>query len=1243
MIVIQKFFSKTNITLYKLASKINSQYFNIFSNRKFFILFCFIFFSSLSNVIAANSLFDKVLSVLKNEIKATPAIGPDQSACSPTSGCIGGFIFSDLNSNGTNDLTDIGVAGVRVNVYDCNNALVRTKLSNSNGDWQICSLNDSETYRVEFVLQGSLSTDYYPTHFGTNNGSDVQFTQPNNCLEFGLAPSDPCVGNSLLLTACYNFGGYNGQYKDNDAFVGIMTNKIDDPTVNATQGAIHYATHVQIGTTYGLAVNKTDEEAYLAAYMKRHAGFGPNGTGAIYKIDLTQTNQPSLLADLNSIYGAGTAGVDPHNFSESTTCPSGGTPSNFACWFNDVDAFNKVGRTSLGDMDISTDESTLYVMNLEDRNVYQIDLANPTAVQPTFPFPLNQVTDPNVTLKPRDAAYDIRPFGLSYHNGLVYVAAIDSEQSRDRDDICCSNSSAVVYVYSLNPNTGTWTLILEQSVQRGESSNKFFIWRDEFKDNYRDGNKTIPSDIEFDGDDIVLGFRDITSDQFGDEAGKPIVGDGSTVFATSQAGDIMRFCYDSASNSYNFESNGSCGGVTAAGANSGRGWPATSPRGSYYSGDYYNPYHTNTSLGGIWLNTADNRLYSVAYDINAVYNAGIIALDNTTGLTRESYIIIADTTPGGGFGKSAGLGDVESSCPYLPLEIGNYVWADSIKNGIQDACEHGIEGITVQLYDKNGLLVGLDKTNSAGQYYFNSNNVDTAGITVNSSGVASPQLYYWSGMSYSTQYFIVFGDEQFSNDEFVLGDDKYSITTLLNAGSNSNIDSDINNSSLTAGSLGGRPNGLPFIDIVTEHTGSGIHKYDMGLNPILTYSLGNQVFQDLDNNGYLNGSDTGIDGVQIRLLNSDGSIYDSDPSTGGTQALTVTTANGGYYRFDELPAGDYIIEVLATNFTSGNNLEDYTSSAGASQEATPNLNVDNNDNGLDVSGGSGIRSGIVTLGDIEPTNEGEPANYSSGSVSGTAAVDNLSNLTVDFGFFTCDIAANASSGTSICTGEETMISATASGNGFPYLYTWDNGVGNGQSKTVSPLTTTTYNLTVTDNYGCTAFDNVVVTVLPASNPTCSDCVDPADADGDGICASEDCDDNDPNIPAEVGSSCDDSNSFTTGDEIQQDSCTCLGNYAPCSTSLNVSNQQPNYDNNGTTSNSADDTFTVKVTISGNGNAWMANGQTGTYGQTVTFGPYPVDATGITFDVIDQDNPNCIENVSINIASCIESGVCTCCN
>ena len=49
-----------------------------------------------------------------------------------------------------------------------------------------------------------------------------------------------------------------------------------------------------------------------------------------------------------------------------------------------------------------------------------------------------------------------------------------------------------------------------------------------------------------------------------------------------------------------------------------------------------------------------------------------------------------------------------------------------------------------------------------------------------------------------------------------------------------------------------------------------------------------------------------------------------------------------------------------------------------------------------------------------------------------------------------------------------------------------------------------------------------------------------DNDNDGICAPEDCDDNNPNFPATPGTACDDNNPATSNDQIQGDGCTCQG-------------------------------------------------------------------------------------------------------
>ncbi len=65
-----------------------------------------------------------------------------------------------------------------------------------------------------------------------------------------------------------------------------------------------------------------------------------------------------------------------------------------------------------------------------------------------------------------------------------------------------------------------------------------------------------------------------------------------------------------------------------------------------------------------------------------------------------------------------------------------------------------------------------------------------------------------------------------------------------------------------------------------------------------------------------------------------------------------------------------------------------------------------------------------------------------------------------------------------------------------------------------------------------------------------------DEDGDGICADDDCDDTDPNLPATPGTACDDGDANTNNDVIQSDGCSCAGTPIgnnPCNVDWTVSN------------------------------------------------------------------------------------------
>ena len=112
-----------------------------------------------------------------------------------------------------------------------------------------------------------------------------------------------------------------------------------------------------------------------------------------------------------------------------------------------------------------------------------------------------------------------------------------------------------------------------------------------------------------------------------------------------------------------------------------------------------------------------------------------------------------------------------------------------------------------------------------------------------------------------------------------------------------------------------------------------------------TITLGDQVWNDLDNSGQLDGAEAGIDGVTVQLWSGDGTL----------QLDSTTTAGGGIYNFSGLPAGDYIVRLPAVNFNPGGVLRDYRSSTGplpaSAYEPAPDADTNtanSDDNGSEV-------------------------------------------------------------------------------------------------------------------------------------------------------------------------------------------------------------------------------------------------------------------------------------------------------
>jgi len=72
-----------------------------------------------------------------------------------------------------------------------------------------------------------------------------------------------------------------------------------------------------------------------------------------------------------------------------------------------------------------------------------------------------------------------------------------------------------------------------------------------------------------------------------------------------------------------------------------------------------------------------------------------------------------------------------------------------------------------------------------------------------------------------------------------------------------------------------------------------------------------------------------------------------------------------------------------------------------------------------------------------------------------------------------------------------------------------------------------------------------------------------DLDGDGYCLLDDCDDENPNVPAPVGTACNDHDSTTENDVIQQDGCTCQGTLINDQTKNDDNDNDNNEDSEGT--------------------------------------------------------------------------------
>lgn len=207
-----------------------------------------------------------------------------------------------------------------------------------------------------------------------------------------------------------------------------------------------------------------------------------------------------------------------------------------------------------------------------------------------------------------------------------------------------------------------------------------------------------------------------------------------------------------------------------------------------------------------------------------------------------------------------------------PATLGDRVWHDKNANGVQDAGETGIGGVTVQLKNASGAVIGSTVTDASGNYSFA---VDPGTYSV---AVVAPNGY---------------------------------LATSQNAGANEAADSDINASGNS--------------DQVTVGAGQVYRDLDAGLYK--TAQIGDRVWFDCNKNGVQDAGEGGVAGVKVTLLDANG------VAVGGP----LTTDANGNYLFSNLKPGTYSVQFDKTTLPAGYVItgKDVGSNDGADSDANP--------------------------------------------------------------------------------------------------------------------------------------------------------------------------------------------------------------------------------------------------------------------------------------------------------------------
>jgi LPXTG-motif cell wall-anchored protein len=660
-------------------------------------------------------------------------------------GAVTGTVFRDFDQDGKFDTgaaansgvaNDQGLAGVTVTAYDSANASWTT-VSNAAGQYTLPIVNAvDDALRIEFT---NLPAGYQPgavSSTSADNGTSVQFVSVGDSnVDFSVnAPEDYSQPGAPMVTAIQSAGALNSTSAALPALAGIgYSNNFTSPQPGNFPGRVTLATYGEVGALSANVYQASSDSIFAAATYKRQSALGPLGLGGIYRVtDVTDAS--------GKVSGAGAV----ENWLDVTLPPLsinlGTVPSNAARLLaapnapvNDTDAFAQAGKVGIGGMTLSPDGNTLYFINLFDKKLYSIDVSDPANPPTTF------------------QSYDLglgtgdRPWAVRIHRGEVYVGFVDSGETAAGPQPGSSALTAGLQSHVIKApltNLTSWTEVFTGTLgyTKGDvyqnnlapQSQRWNTWTDTWtwaggrvaqnNGGWHIYPQAVLSDLFFDADGfLTLGFADRTSIQGGNRnvAADPTVPGGN--YETGASGDILIASPDG-DGTFTLESNGVAGPRSTVNGPVNQG-----PGGREFYDDALNlgsaGGHQEVTLGGLAGIPGTGQVVSTTYDpLAGIRLAGLMWFNVQSGSPSAGY----ELTPDGGgsgavgnFQKGGGLGGISLLAELAPVEVGNRVWFDADRDGIQDADEPPVGDVTVRLI-QDGNVIGTAVTDADGEYYFSS-------------------------------------------------------------------------------------------------------------------------------------------------------------------------------------------------------------------------------------------------------------------------------------------------------------------------------------------------------------------------------------------------------------------------------------------------------------------------------------------------------------------------------------------